>query len=470
MDSSAGTPPREHDDVSSWPSTKQGFNEAGDSQSLANVSTTLSPDAPGSKHTYASADPFSRLSISPGPSSRSSPVPHGPYHGAAGHTPTQQRPSRLALFWARNMPAILVALSQFFGALMNLSARLLELEGEGMHPAQILLVRQMLTSVACLTYMWWTRVPGFPFGQRDIRLLLLTRGFAGFFGIYGMWYSMMYLPLADATVITFLGPGVAGVICYFVLHEPFTRSEQLATLVALLGVVLIARPAALFGWAAEKASADAPQGSHNSPSPGADHESTAEERMIAVGAAMLGVLGAGTAFTTLRTIGKRAHALISVNFFAMICTLIAAGLLLFGPLLDVSQPLLRWRNPTSLWQCLLLVLSGIFGFIMQFLLTTGLGADKSNRANSMVYTHMLFAVAFDKWVFHHSMGLMSFAGCSLILGSAVSIVLSKRAPAPKGDDVERQANLVSDNEDSTMLMSTMPGNADEAPFDRGRSS
>lgn len=91
----------------------------------------------------------------------------------------------LQRFWRKNKGAVLVAVSQFFGALMNLSARLLEFEGDGMHPVQVLLLRQVMTSICCFVYMWWKSTPGAPFGGRDIQLLLLIRGVAGFFGIFG---------------------------------------------------------------------------------------------------------------------------------------------------------------------------------------------------------------------------------------------------------------------------------------------
>ena len=57
--------------------------------------------------------------------------------------------------------------------------------------------------------------------------------------------SLSYLDISDATVITFLVPCVTGYLCHILIHEPFTRKEQIASFVALIGVVLIARPAAL---------------------------------------------------------------------------------------------------------------------------------------------------------------------------------------------------------------------------------
>ncbi|UNI20016.1 hypothetical protein JDV02_006152 [Purpureocillium takamizusanense] len=418
---------------------------------------------------------FRHLSLSPAPSGRLSPAPHGLYSPAHGQVLQPYKTSPWGRFWDRNKPAILVALSQLFGASMNLSARLLELEGEGMHPVQLLLLRQSLTAVCCLAYMWWMRVPDFPIGKPEIRWLLVARGVVGFFGIFGMWYSMMYLPLADATVITFLAPGVAGFVCWFLLREPFTRFEQLATVVALLGVVLIAQPTALFSDATASTGGD----DHSTTTmttteppekglPGADHQTTAQERLVAVGVALLGVLGAAGAFTTLRSIGKRAHPLISVNFFAMTSTVICVVTLCAAPQLDIGQPALRWITPTSLKQWFLLLMLGALGFVMQYLLTAGLAADKSNRANAMVYTHMLFAVAFDRWVFGHRMGVMSFLGCALILGSAIGVVLMKKPPAPpKLEDVERQNNLSGEAEGSPMLMG-VGGNAESVHLERMR--
>lgn len=372
---------------------------------------------------------------------------------------TDPNASWIKKFWTRNRPSILVALSQFFGALMNLSARLVELEGNGMHPVQVLLLRQSMTSFCCMLYMWYAKTPEFPFGRKDIRWLLLLRGFSGFFGIYGIWYSMMYLPLADATVISFLAPGVAGFICWFALKEPFTRKEQLATLVALFGVVLIAQPASLFSKS--ETDEEKPSTQPETGLPGVDHEATTEERLVAIGVALLGVLGAAGAFTVLRTIGKRAHPLISVNYFGVISTIMSLSALTIAPALDIDQPALRWVTPSSIKQWLLLLPLGILGFTMQYLLTSGLGSDKSNKANAMVYTHMLFAVSFDRWVFGHRMGVMSAMGCILILGSAIWVVLTKKPPAPKtADDVERQGNLVGESEGSPMLLNA-GGTAEE---------
>ncbi len=230
---------------------------------------------------------------------------------------------------------------------MNLAARLLELEGEGMHPFQILFARMSITTILSCAYMYYTKVPHFPFGAKEVRGLLIARGVTGFFGIYGMWYSMMYLPLAEATVLTFLAPGVSGYICHVLLKDPFTRKEQLASFIALAGVVLIARPTSFFGGSEQDVPVSPPTGADNSTqSTSISHmtdEPTPSQRLLAIGAAMIGVLGASGAFTTIRWIGKRAHPLISVTYFSVWCTLVSttarrALMVIFLPSFSATAP------------------------------------------------------------------------------------------------------------------------------------
>lgn len=129
---------------------------------------------------------FRRISIS-SVSSRGlspNPTPHR----------VESRTWRLTLqrFWHRNQGLILVVISQAFGALMNVTTRLLELEGDGMRPFQVLFARMSLTTIFCCIWMWWKKVPDFPFGAKEVRWLLVARGLSGFFGIYGMYckYSL----------------------------------------------------------------------------------------------------------------------------------------------------------------------------------------------------------------------------------------------------------------------------------------
>lgn len=234
----------------------------------------------------------------------------------------------------------------------------------------------------------------------------------------------MLTPKARSS-ITFLAPIVTCWACSILVHEPFTRSEQIAGMVSFLGVVLIARPTSLLPGhpttpPAAIGSVDGlPSTVSNAitlaDAPGIDGVTSAQ-RLGAVGVALVGVLGAACAYTTIRMIGHRAHPLISVNYFAAWATIVSIVAL-------VAVPGIGFRLPANLRQWAYLLFLGVCGFVMQFLLTAGLQHEKSSRATNMVYTQMLFALVFDKFVWNTTPGALSIAGSSLILGSALYVAL-----------------------------------------------
>ncbi|KAI0457264.1 hypothetical protein F5B21DRAFT_101176 [Xylaria acuta] len=362
--------------------------------------------------------------------------------------------------WRKHKAPVFVFGAQFFGALMNLFARLLELGDADtkLHPMQLLLWRMLLTSLACSLYIIRRRIPHGVLGSPEVRPLLVPRGIAGFFGIYGMWYSIQYLPLAEATVITFLAPLLAGYWCHLFLRDPYTRTEQLASFLALAGVVLITRPTSLFSNAAQEegvvqtaldaianVTAMATQGSETTGSAVVDSPApTTSERIVAIGVALLGVLGTSVAFTTLRAIGPRTHTLISVNYFSAACLIVALSVLSLAPYLDIGQPGLRLAFPSSPHQWGLVLLITLCGFATQVLITKGLAAERSNRATAMTYTQMLFAAGFDRFVWGTTMGWVSATGCAMIIAGAVWVAAGKTGAVKEkggedGGDVERAA-------------------------------
>lgn len=388
--------------------------------------TFLSPD-PAKAADVGLLDPeaFRRASISTisslgVPSRGASPCPRA----APADDRTWRRSARL--LWERNQGLLLVSISQLFGALMNVTTRLLELEGEGMHPFQVLFARMLLTSIFCCAWMWWKKVPDFPLGAKGVRGLLVARGLTGFFGIWGMYYSLLYLPVADAVVLTFLAPSVASYGCYLFLREPFPRSARYASLISLLGVLLIARPTSFFSSSTppttETSTSSSYDGDFPTPTPG--------QRLSAVAVAMLGVLGSAGAYTSIRWIGNRTHALISVNYFAVWCTIVSTLALTLSRPLHISS--LHFALPNGVRQWSMLIFLGICGFVMQFLLTKGLAVgDRGDgaRATNMIYLNMIFALALDRLIFGQSPGWWSLAGSGLILGSAVYVAVQKQQSA-----------------------------------------
>jgi hypothetical protein len=161
---------------------------------------------------------------------------------------------------------------------------------------------------------------------------------------------------------------------------------------------------------------------------------------------MLGVIGGCGAMTAIRWIGTRAHPLISVNYFSVWCTIVSLFAVVFVPGIDFRLPanLVEWGLLASLGGC---------GYALQFLLTAGLAyggpsnessrrideerpgkkeresdemkQGSGTRATNMVYTQMLFALAFDKLIWGITPTATSWAGSGLILGSAVWVAVAR---------------------------------------------
>lgn len=285
-----------------------------------------------------------------------------------------------------------------------------------------------ITVIASYLYMLYARVPD-PFGRRGVLGLLTLRAVGGFFGVFGLYYSVKYLDLSEATVLTFLAPILT---CYatsqYMPNESFGWKQQLAGLVSLGGVILIAQPFS-------------PKGGH-------DGKENEIQHLLAILLALVGVLGATCAYTTLRMIGKRVHPLVSVTYFSAYTTVISCVAMLV-------IPTVQFEFPDTAFQWALLVGLGICGFLLQFLLAAGLAyvppppspssrsdsgtqSSAGNRATSMVYTQMLFALVYDKLVWGKTLSPMSWAGSGLILVSAIYVAVARDENKPSMPSQEHE--------------------------------
>lgn len=494
---------------SSPPSTSKSINAPSEPVALGPSYLhvpSFRPSRPSLDSTYSE---LSELSFHSKELQTQHPLVRSIFQDAASSPPPRSRiGAALHSFYVTNYGAMLVLASQVFGAGMNVSTRLLETSGThgaAMHPFQILFARQSITTLVCTIYGIYTKaVPFFPLGPPEARLLLVLRGLFGFFGVFGLYFSLLYLPLSEATVLTFLAPILSCYICSFVIPgQTFSKQQQFAGFLSLIGVLFIAQPAALFSSSGPSNSG--PPHSHSdggisSPSNStATHtagpqEATADQHLLAIGIAMLGVFGATGAFTLIRAIGTRVHAFISINYFSAWCTIVSLVALLVFP--DV-----KFRFPGNLTEWGLLLSLGVCGFVMQFLMTAGLAyggpsaeshakhtararqvlhkfrdvesndttiptsastperrlstdlgttpavarnapstkpklGSSGTRATSMVYTQMLFALAGDKFVFGVSPGMMSWIGSVLILAGAIWVASARDKDGKSRDEKE----------------------------------
>jgi drug/metabolite transporter (DMT)-like permease len=274
-----------------------------------------------------------------------------------------------------------IAASAFCFSVMSL---LVKLAGQRLPVQQIVLIRSAISLVLSLAVL---RAAGVHlWGSR--RRLLLVRGVFGFLALSCFYYGVVHLPLADATVIQYTNPAFTALFAVWVLREPVGLREAAAVVAALAGVVLIARPAFLFGGG------------------GLDP--------FAAGVALAGAILSGGSYVTVRKLAATEHALVIVFYYALVSTL---GSLPGAAAVAIMPTTIEWG---------LLIGVGISTQLGQIWLTRGLREERAGRAMTVGYLQVLFAAVWGVLFFADVPGWYSLAGALLIVGG--TLLVARGAP------------------------------------------
>lgn len=212
--------------------------------------------------------------------------------------------------------------------------------------------------------------------------LLILRGAIGFLGLNAYYYSLAYLPLADATVIQYMNPLLTALLSSVFLGERVRKHEIIATAIALVGVVLVARPSFLFGALAPL------------PFKGV---------LIAVAGAVCSAL----AYVCVRALGRTETPAVIVFYFPLVAVPLTVPF-------AASQ--LVWPAATD-W--IFLVLLGVFTQVGQQRMTVGLQLERAGPATAMTYLQIVFAFVWGLAIFHETPSLPTIAGASCIVAGAL---------------------------------------------------
>ncbi|KAF8966159.1 EamA-like transporter family-domain-containing protein [Flammula alnicola] len=322
-----------------------------------------------------------------------------------------------------NTGLLLVAASQAFFSLMNVAVKKLNGIDPPVSTLELIAVRMGITYMCSITYMLWMGVPDPILGPKGVRLLLVFRGFIGFFGLFGIYYSLQYLSLSDATVLTFLAPMCTAIAGSLLLGENFTRKEALAGFISLVGVVLIARPTALFG------NMHVPGDGISTPMESAE-KGTPRDRLIAVGCVPVSSVD-NCSNTSIRAIGKRAHPLHSLMFFSTLCVVVSTT-----GMIVTKAPFVV---PTRMEWLALLAMIGPFDY--------GLQRETAGRGSMAVYTQVVFATILERIFFKAIPTALSVIGTLLIISSAIYVALTKEQEVPKASKSINLQRLPTDESD-----------------------
>ena len=269
-----------------------------------------------------------------------------------------------------------MAIGAFWFSIMGL---LVKLAGARLGSMEIVLSRGVIT----LALSWWAlRSAGLnPWGTQ--RRLLLVRGTLGSTALMCYFFSLVHLPLGEATLIQNMNPVFATLLAAIVLREHLRAPEMICLGASLLGVLFIAHPSFLFGAMATPANP------------------------VHIGIALVGAMCSGSAYALVRKMRTTVHPLVIVFYL---------------PLLSVptSLPfaLAEWRWPTA-WEWVLLLGVGITTQLAQISMTRGLQLERTARATTTGYLQVAFAVMWGALVLGEIPDVWTLAGAVTIIGSTL---------------------------------------------------
>jgi drug/metabolite transporter (DMT)-like permease len=276
-----------------------------------------------------------------------------------------------------------------FGALsFSLMSACAKLAGEGLPSQEIVFFRAVV--VTGLTYAALMARGVSPWGPK--RGLLLLRGILGYSALSCFLWSVIRLPLAEATVIHFTNPVWTALLAVFFLGEVLRGWEVILAAVALAGVVLVARPGFLFG---DMSGLDS----------------------LAVGAAMAGALLSAGAYVAAKKLTRTHEPLVIVFAFG------------FVSLVGSAPPTAAaFVMPNGLeWLILLGVGLGAQGG--QVYVTKALQVEKASRVMAVGYLQIVFAAGWGLLLFREVPDIWTALGAAIIIGSTFLMGMRKSMAA-----------------------------------------
>jgi len=218
--------------------------------------------------------------------------------------------------------------------------------------------------------------------------LLIARGFVGAFALICVYYAVITLPLAEATLIQYLHPAFTAVIALIFLKERVHLSTILCIVLSIIGLSVLMLPDTV------------PSKQTELPS-------------FSVIVAVLGALGSAVAYVLVRKLSQSEDSSVIIFYFPFIALPIA---ILF-PGESFILP-----NLESLG---LLLLVGLFTQVGQVGLTKALQTDTASKATAYSYVQVVFAVILGWIFFAEAPSTWFWIGGSLIMTGALINTLWK---------------------------------------------
>ena len=270
------------------------------------------------------------------------------------------------------MGVVYIVIAAFFFALMSLFVKL-----SGNLPV---FQKSFFRNIVALFFAFIILVrkkPDIHVNKGDFLGLVLRSTF-GTIGVLCNFYAVDHLLLADATILNKLSPFFAVIMGVFILKEKIKPFQIVTISCALLGALFVIKPGS---------------------------------GIIAMPAliGLLGGLGAGSAYTMVRWLGKRGVSGPFVVFFFS-----AFSCLVLAPFTFINYV------PMTSSQLICLILAGTSAAIAQFAITNAYFYAPAREISVFDYSQILFSALLGFFFFHQVPDALSWLGYAIILTSAIS--------------------------------------------------
>lgn len=211
---------------------------------------------------------------------------------------------------------------------------------------------------------------------RSLILLLASVLFIG---------ALTKIPLAEATSLVFTAPLIVTALSALILHEQVGPRRWIAILVGFAGVLVILRPSADFNW-------------------------------YLLLPLATGFCYAGYQFAT--RVLSFTEPTLTLFFYTVV-----AGVVVSSAALPFY-----WITP-DLEAAAIFVITGLFGFLGQFLMIRALQEGEASIVAPFIYTQLIWATIFGFFLFGDFPDLWTFIGAGIVVGSGIYIWYRERVRA-----------------------------------------
>lgn len=206
---------------------------------------------------------------------------------------------------------------------------------------------------------------------------LLMRAICGTIGLICNYYAIDHMNISDANILNKLAPFFAIIMSALILNEYANRFEWSMVIVAFIGALFVVKP-------------------------------TLDMKCIPAVVAAIGGLGAGTAYTFVRKLGKQGErGPVIVMFFSTFSCIITLPFVIFD------------FHPMTLMQLIYLLIAGSCAAAGQFTVTQAYTKAPAKDISVFDYLQVLFAAILGFLFLNQIPDIYSIIGYIIIIGAAI---------------------------------------------------